>query len=99
MAGVVHARDRARRLHPGVAQSNKWHSGFGAGVSWNTKAWQALLEYGYGINAVRGHGNGAHSVGLRLQFDFLHAASPLILPRNVERGFDRVIDRLPVPKR
>ena len=82
---------------PGVEQSNKWHSGFGAGVAWNTKAWQALLEYGYGINAARGHGNGAHSLGLRLQFDFRKATSPLVLPRNVERGLDRALDRLPAP--
>ena len=80
---------------PGVEQPNKWHSGLGAGVSYTSRAWQALLEYGYGINAVRGHGNGAHSIGLRLQFDFNKVTSPLVLPRNVERGLDRVIDRLP----
>jgi len=80
---------------PGVEQSNKWHSGFGAGFSCNTKAWQWLLEYGYGINAVRGHGNGAHMLGLRVQFDFRKATSPMVLPRNVERGLDRALDRLP----
>lgn len=80
---------------PGLEQSNKWHSGLGAGVSYASRAWQALLEYGYGINAARGHGNGAHTLGMRVQFDFNKVASPLILPRNVERGLDRVIDRLP----
>lgn len=79
---------------PGVGQSNKSHSGFGAGVHMTTKAWHALLEYGYGINAVRGHGNGSHSLGLRVQFDLRKAAAPLVLPRDI-RGLDRLLERLP----
>ena len=78
-----------------VNESRKSHSGVGAGVSYAGRSWQALVEYGYGINAVRGHGNGAHTIGLRLQFDFLGAGSPLHLPRAVERGFDRMLDSLP----
>ena len=81
---------------PGEDQSNKWHTGVGAGVTYTSQAWQALAEYGYGINAVRGHGNGAHSLGLRLQFDFRKMTSPLILPRDVERGLDRLLDHLPI---
>ena len=83
---------------PGLEQGNKWHSGLGAGVHYATNAWQALLEYGYGVNANRGHGNGAHSLGLRVQFDFRKSKTPLVLPPKVDRGLERVFDRLPVPK-
>lgn len=79
---------------PGTGTGNKWHSGLGAGISYAAEAWQALLEYGYGINAARGHGNGSHSLGLRLQFDFKKTRSPLLVPRDVDRGFDDVLDRL-----
>ncbi len=83
---------------PGLEQRNKSHTGAGAGVHYTTNAWHALLEYGYGVNANRGHGNGAHSIGVRVQFDFLKAQSPLILPSGVERTLERALDRLPVPK-
>lgn len=78
---------------PGLEQNNKWHSGAGVGVSYASLAWQVLLEYGYGINAARGRGN--HTLGLRLQFDFRKTKSPLLVPRNVDRGFERVLERLP----
>jgi hypothetical protein len=81
---------------PGLEQSNKWHSGLGAGITYTSESWQALFEYGYGINAVRGHGNGAHTLGLRVQFDFRKVTSPLIVPRGAEHTLDRVLDRLPV---
>jgi hypothetical protein len=62
-------------------------------VSYASTAWQALLEYGYGFNAARGRGN--HTLGLRVQFDFRKTTSPLLVPRDVNRGFERVLDRLP----
>lgn len=83
---------------PGLEQNDKWHSGGGIGVHYTTNAWHALLEYGYGVNAVRGHGNGAHSLGVRVQFDFLKAKSPMILPRDLERTLERALDRIQVPK-
>lgn len=83
---------------PGLEQGNKSHSGLGLALHFATSAWQALLEYGYGFNARRGHGNAAHSLGMRVQFDFRKAKSPLAVPPFIERGFDRALDRLPVPK-
>ncbi len=80
---------------PGLEQNNKWHSGLGAGINYITSGWQALLEYGYGINAVRGHGNGAHTLGLRVQFDFRKMTTQMQVPRDVEKGFDDVLDHLP----
>jgi hypothetical protein len=29
-----------------------------------------MLDYGYGIDAIRTHGRGAQSVGMLVQFDF-----------------------------
>jgi hypothetical protein len=29
-----------------------------------------VLSYGYGIDAIRSHGRGGHSIGLLFQFDF-----------------------------
>jgi hypothetical protein len=81
----------------GVGQGTKSHSGLGTGISYSSKAWQALLEYGYGINAARGHGNGAHTLGLRIQFDFRRTGAPLQIPRNVERGLDRMLESVPTP--
>ncbi|MDP3541156.1 MAG: hypothetical protein Q8T11_01660 [Elusimicrobiota bacterium] len=83
---------------PGLEQDDKWHSGAGLGVHYTTHAWHALLEYGYGVNANRGHGNGAHSLGVRVQFDFRKSKSPLVLPRDVERSLERALERLPLPK-
>lgn len=83
---------------PGLDQDNKWHSGGGLGLHYTTDAWHALLEYGYGVNANRGHGNGAHSLGVRVQFDFRKVTSPLIVPRDVERMLERTLDRIQVPK-
>ena len=58
---------------PGFDQRGKSHTGLGLGAAYlsSSKAWQVLGSYGYGINAARGHGNGGHTVGLLVQFDFL----------------------------
>ncbi len=61
----------------GVEEGKASHTGVGMGLAYSSNAWQALAEYGYGVNAVRGHGNGAHSVSLRVQFDFKHTRAPL----------------------
>lgn len=76
---------------PGQDMNTKSHTGVGLGINYTTTAWQALLEYGYGINGARGHGNGAHTLGLRLQFDFRKTSAPLLVPRDIERGLDRLL--------
>jgi|CXWL01.1.fsa_nt_gi hypothetical protein len=73
LTAATAAVDYARGLEEGKAS----RTGVGTGLAYSSNAWQALVEYGYGINAVRGHGNGAHSISLRVQFDFRHARSPL----------------------
>ncbi len=55
----------------GLAQSGNWHSGVGGGFIYRspTDSWQVAIGYGYGVDAIRDGGRGAHSVGLLLQFD------------------------------
>jgi len=52
-------------------QSGDWHSGVGGGVAYRSasETWKAAITYGYGIDAIRGEGRGAHVVGLSVQFD------------------------------
>lgn len=78
---------------PGLYQPQKSHTGVGGGVGYAGLAWQAFLEYGYGVNAVRGHGNGAHSIALRVQYDFLKAGTEILDPANLQRGIDQFLPR------
>jgi hypothetical protein len=66
----------------GLQQPGHWHSGVGGGFRYRSPkdAWQVLLAYGYGIDAIRDHGRGAHNVGLLLQFDLERARIPLFDP-------------------
>ena len=59
---------------PGMPQEDDWHSGVGVGLSFTSrdKAWRVIARSGYGFNAVRSGGVGAHSVGLLFQYDFEH---------------------------
>jgi hypothetical protein len=67
---------------PGFDQRGKSHTGVGLGGSYlsRSKAWQVLTAYGYGVNAARGHGNGGHTVGLLVQFDFQRVQVPFFHP-------------------
>lgn len=55
----------------GLEQPGHWHSGVGGGLRYRSpgNAWQVVVGYAYGIDAIRDHGRGAHSVGILLQFD------------------------------
>ncbi|MBI3289256.1 MAG: hypothetical protein HYZ74_07035 [Elusimicrobia bacterium] len=78
---------------PGVGQGTKSHTGVGAGINYTSESWQALAEYGYGINAARGHGNGSHTIGLRVQLDFRKTTAPMQLPRDVDRAIDKLLKK------
>ncbi|MCO5051842.1 MAG: hypothetical protein M9920_06020 [Verrucomicrobiae bacterium] len=56
----------------GFNQSTHWHTGVGPDLSYTSPndTWRVILRYGYGINAERNHGSGAHSIGLLCQFNF-----------------------------
>jgi len=88
----------------GFAQKGKTHSGVGAGAAYlsRSKAWHVLTGYGYGFNAARGHGNGGHTVGLLVQFDFQRAEIPFFHPTDPNRGLHHILRdqrSLPLPSK
>ncbi|PIR19489.1 MAG: hypothetical protein COV48_01700 [Elusimicrobia bacterium CG11_big_fil_rev_8_21_14_0_20_64_6] len=78
---------------PGLDQRGKTHTGVGAGVAYlsHSKAWQVLTAYGYGVNAARGHGNGGHTVGLLVQFDFERVQVPFFHPSDPNSGLHHLL--------
>ncbi len=67
---------------PGLEQPGRWNSGLGGGLSYHSAAntWQIVLGYAYGIDAIRSHGRGAHTIGFLLQFDLGRAKAGLFDP-------------------
>lgn len=78
---------------PGCEQSGKSHTGIGLGAAYlsHSNAWQILAGYGYGINAARGHGNGGHTVGLLVQFDFQRVEVPFFHPADPNHGLNHLL--------
>ncbi len=72
---------------PGTAQPGRWHSGVGAGILYRSPrdTTKIMISYGYGIDAIRTRGRGAHSVGVLLQVDLAHARERLLDPENSNR--------------
>ena len=66
----------------GLEQTGHWHSGVGGGIRYRSPsdAWQLVIGYAYGIDAIREGGRGAHSVGVLLQFDLERAHVALFEP-------------------
>ena len=56
---------------PGEGQPGNWLSGVGGGFLYHSPSdrWKILLDYGYGIDAIRSGGRGANSISLLVQFD------------------------------
>ncbi len=56
---------------PGLELEEDLLSGIGAGIGYNAPsgAWQAIVAYGYGFQAVRPDDLSGHSIGFLLQFD------------------------------
>lgn len=87
---------------PGYDQKGKTHTGVGAGAAYlsHSRAWQVLAAYGYGINAARGHGNGGHTVGMLVQFDFERAQVPFFHPADPNSGLHQLFrgtQTIPLP--
>lgn len=53
----------------GFEQPGHWRSGVGAGVFYTSRSWRVMVGYGYGVDAIRSGGLGAHTIGLLLQLD------------------------------
>ena len=80
---------------PGVEQPGHWHSGVGGGIRYRSphNAWQMVVGYAYGIDAIRATGRGSHSVGFLLQFDLERANVALFEPGENpmrSRGLQRI---------
>jgi hypothetical protein len=81
---------------PGESQPGNWLNGVGGGILYHSRSdrWKIMLDYGYGIDAIRSHGRGANSIGLLLQFDLgkkrsqnFNSTQPLQW-----RGWQRIFD-------
>lgn len=57
---------------PGLEQPGHWLTGAGPSLSFTSRSevWRVILRYGYGFNALRDGGEGAHSVGVLYQYNF-----------------------------
>jgi hypothetical protein len=78
---------------PGLEQPGHWNSGVGGGVFYTSRTWRVMIDYGYGIDAIRSGGRGAHSIGFLLQLDLEPAREAYFKsePPGRWRGFERVL--------
>jgi hypothetical protein len=53
-----------------------------------------MVGYGYGIDAIRSGGRGAHSIGLLIQLDLSPAKEAFLRPEPLSpwRGLQRLLD-------
>ncbi len=65
---------------PGLEQAGNSHTGLGAGILYRSSSWKFMVGYGYGVDAIRSGGRGAHSVGLLMQLDLGQAKEALFNP-------------------
>ena len=85
---------------PGLHQPGHSHTGVGGGVAYKSPsgAWQIILGYGYGIDAMRDDGRGANSVAFLLQYDFepLQRGAPSTfrpaVSPDTSRGLGEILD-------
>jgi hypothetical protein len=81
---------------PGMEQPGDWHSGLGGGIGFRSanKAWQCMVGYAYGVDAIRDGERGAHTVGILAQVDLEarrrpSTAEPAVAPMR-SRGLFRL---------
>jgi hypothetical protein len=57
---------------PGTAQPGNSLTGVGGGIFYRAPSdrLKIMLDYAFGVNAMRSHGRGANSIGLLMQWDF-----------------------------
>ena len=81
---------------PGESQSGNWLNGAGGGILYHSPSdrWKIMLDYEYGIDAIRTGGRGAHSIGVLVQFDLghLHSKSFRSPQPSLWHGLQRIFD-------
>ena len=72
---------------PGEAQPGNWLSGVGGGILYRAPSdrFKIVLDYAYGVDAIRSGGRGAHSVGFLIQWDLGTAHSEKFNPAQPNR--------------
>ena len=71
---------------PGLEQPGHWQSGIGGGLLYRSAPWQVILGYGYGVDALRSNGRGAHSIGVLVQIDIEKTKAALFRPQSPFRS-------------
>ena len=56
---------------PGEEQPGNWLNGVGGGILYRAPSdrFKIMLDYAYGVDAIRSHGRGANTIGLLMQWD------------------------------
>lgn len=82
---VVGATTAADYL-PGLEEPDHWQSGVGGGLLYRCAPWQVVVGYGYGVDALRSNGRGAHSIGVLVQIDIEKTMAVLLHPQSPFRS-------------
>ena len=79
---------------PGESQPGNWLNGVGGGILYHSPSnrWKIMLDYAYGIDAIRSNGRGANTVGLLLQLDLDRPHDPAFNSAHpgLWRGWQRI---------
>ena len=81
---------------PGLEQSGHWNTGVGAGLLYKSPSWRVMGGYAYGIDAIRDHSRGAHSIWILFQLDLERARAEVFNPEQPGRwrGLENVFNFL-----
>ena len=71
----------------GEAQPGNWLNGVGGGILYRSadNRFKMVLDYAYGIDAIRSDGRGANSVGILMQWDLGKAHGEKLNPAQPNR--------------
>jgi hypothetical protein len=67
---------------PGLEQPGNWLNGVGGGILYRSPSQRlkVMVNYAYGVDAIRSHGRGANSIGIFLQLDLQRPHGPAFNP-------------------
>jgi hypothetical protein len=72
---------------PGESQPGNWLNGVSGGILFHSPSnrLKIMVDYAYGVDAIRSHGRGANSIGLLMQLDLGHLRSETFNPARPNR--------------
>jgi len=76
---------------PGESQPGNWLNGVGGGILYRSPSQRlkVMVNYAYGVDAIRSHGRGANSLGVFLQLDLARPHGPAFNPAHPSPGLWR----------